>query len=85
MKTAKQWNEEYSRICFNDPAVHGQLLPNPQNIAFIEQVLLDAYKAGLTKAAEIARSMQESEFTIGGFAARRIESFRDSLTTIPKE
>ena len=42
MKTAEQWNEEYKLICFNDPAVHGQILPNPQNIEFIRRVMKES-------------------------------------------
>jgi hypothetical protein len=42
MKTCNEWNEEHTRICANDPAVHGQLLPNPQMIKFIAEVQQDA-------------------------------------------
>ena len=52
MKTAEEWNWEYTKICASDPAVHGQLLPNPQNIAFIKQIQLDAMKEGMRKAAQ---------------------------------
>ena len=38
MKTAEEWNIIYSGICFNDKAVSGQLLPNPQNVKFIKSV-----------------------------------------------
>ena len=48
--TAEQWNEEYMQICANDPAVHGQLLPNPQNIAFIQRVI-DAAEAHARREA----------------------------------
>lgn len=45
MKTAEDWNWEYTKICANNPSVHGQLLPNPQNIAFIKQIQLDALRS----------------------------------------
>ena len=38
MKTAEKWNIIYRTICFNDKAVSGQLLPNPQNVKFIKSV-----------------------------------------------
>jgi hypothetical protein len=53
MKTKEEWNWEYTKICANDPAVHGQLLPNPQNMAFIKLVQLDAFKAGEEHATKI--------------------------------
>lgn len=34
MKTAEDWNWEHTKICANDPAVHGQLLPAPQMVKF---------------------------------------------------
>ena len=44
LKTAGQWNWEYTQICANDPAVHGQLLPNPQNMKFINAIQCDALR-----------------------------------------
>ena len=56
MKTAEELNLEYTWICANDPAVHGQLLPNPQNIRFIQSVLLEGMKEGMRRAAKMLRS-----------------------------
>jgi hypothetical protein len=44
IKTASQWNWEYTQICASDPAVHGQLLPNPQNMKFINAIQRDALR-----------------------------------------
>ena len=56
MKKAEEWNLEYTTICANDPAVHGQLLPNPQNIAFIKRIQEDA----LRQAARLAEKVGDS-------------------------
>jgi hypothetical protein len=53
MKTPEKWNDEYRDLCANNPVVHGQLLPNPQNIAFIQQIQRDAWNAGVEAAVEI--------------------------------
>lgn len=59
MKTAEQWNEEYRLICANDPAVHGQLLPNPQNIAFLRRVMRDSAAGARSEMLMVvARALQ---------------------------
>jgi hypothetical protein len=55
MKSASEWNDYHKQICFNDPAVHGQLLPNPQMVEFIQQIQLDAMKEGARRAATICQ------------------------------
>lgn len=52
--TAEQWNEEYRRLCANDPAVHGQLLPNPQNVAFIQRVMDESAACARREALMVA-------------------------------
>lgn len=42
MKSAKEWNWEHTNICANDPAVSGQMLPNPQMLRLIERIQADA-------------------------------------------
>lgn len=54
MKSASEWNDYHKQICFNDPAVHGQLLPNPQMVEFIKKIQTDAMKEGMRRAAEVA-------------------------------
>lgn len=58
MKRAEDWNLEYTIICANCPTVHGQLLPNPQNIEFIRRVQNDAL---LTAQAEIKELRKDKE------------------------
>lgn len=62
MKTAEEWNSVYSKICFNDPAVHGQLLPNSQNIEFINQVQLDALTTGRIEGVQKAVKTVKNAF-----------------------
>lgn len=52
--SAEEWNYEYMRICANDPAVSGQLLPNLQNIAFIQRVMDDAAAHARREALMVA-------------------------------
>lgn len=42
LKSASDWNWEYTQVCASDPAVHGQLLPSPQNVKFINAIQRDA-------------------------------------------
>lgn len=56
MKTLEELNWIHTCMCANDPAVHGQLLPAPKMMAFIELVQKDAslsaYEKGIRDAAE---------------------------------
>lgn len=53
MKTAQDWNWEHTKICANDPAVHGQLLPTPQMVKFITRVQLDAKESGIETGIDL--------------------------------
>jgi hypothetical protein len=53
MRTPEEWNLEYGRICFNDPAVHGQMLPAPQMMNFVQRIQADA----LRHAAQLVHDM----------------------------
>ncbi len=58
MKTPDEWHWIHANICFNDPAVHGQMLPAPQHTAFIKRVQDDALA---TANADLARLTEELE------------------------
>ena len=68
MKTAEEWNIIYSGICFNDKAVSGQLLPNPQNVKFIKSVQDDVRNEIKQLIDEMEEPIQEKgnlEFLAG--------------------
>lgn len=47
-----------------------------------DAIQLDAYKAGLTKGAQIAANMQDSEYTAGGLIHKAIKHHRDTVKEI---
>ncbi len=81
MKTAEEWNWLHTTICANNPAVHGQLLPAPQMVAFIEGVQLEAWKQGMTDAVEILNNDPDPE-ACNSLMIEEIEKARDSKTSL---
>lgn len=73
MKTAEEWDEAW------------QLEPDTEyrqtHVNFIKQIQLDAYKAGMTKAAEIAHNMTAYEKQSPVSVA--ILTARDNTTALP--
>lgn len=60
MKTAEEWNYEHTRICMNDPAVHGQLLPAPQMMKFIRRVQIDALRHAAQNVHDMSRGTKST-------------------------
>ena len=54
-----------------------QLLPNPQNTAFISKVQFDAFKAGMTRALNFLDDQKETDETVNAWNA--IIEARDNL------
>ena len=59
LKSKEQWNAEYTALCFNDPAVSGQLLPAPQNMDFIKAVQRDAIEYICSEMEEKLKALGE--------------------------
>lgn len=76
MKTAQDWNWEHTKICANDPAVHGQLLPTPKMVKFLESVQADA----LRHAAERCRKHDGLSIMAAGWIDREAEQLESGTT-----
>ena len=75
--TAEEWNAEYTLVCANDPAVHGQLLPNPKNVAFLKRVLADGRNQGMSEAAKIVNDAKWRTLNPGEIIAKGDEWWDD--------
>ena len=74
MRTAEEWNWEHTKICANDPAVHGQLLPTPQMVRFLKSVQADALRA----AAERCRKHDGLSIMAAGWIDREAEALEEA-------
>ena len=74
MKTAEEWSREYN------PTVDNSY--SERFIAVVKQIQLDAFCAGLTEAAEIARSKEGVHKLSGIVISNEILTARDNKTTL---
>lgn len=86
MKTAEEWANETGETVMSDCfAGDRNALPGDPTISLIRKIQLDAYKAGMTEAAEIAEKYVRGErpFAASVSISRAILQARDNKTSLP--